>query len=542
MAALSQPTSKETNDFMWRNLNLRTRILLGYGLILVLAAALALFLGLRVAELNSQIKQLNDSATFEATTGARVATQIATTQRLVERYLRQPQPENLQSAQFSLQELTTAINRAHTSLSGAAQRPSRDDLDQRLASYLTAFQSLSVLISAQEPLRTTLQTHLTRSNVLLKGALAGSLSSGAAADDVAALIEVQASLQQANLWVARMAGEQSNTLGANALAELGKAGNLLNQNPGAQGSASAISVANTLNEISQATINVTQLQENLRQVQQQRDTQLDEQGKALKQQADTIAQDAIDRLTGATAALERQTTQTQQIAAAVILLTLLVAIGAGLRLAQTIARPLHELVAATSRINQGDYEVVVPQRDASETGLLAAAFNQMTAALRQQRAEMLRQQATAEQRSSQLEQALERVQAATTERETLTTTMRQLSAPVVPILDGVIVLPLIGEIDEQRAHTLLVRLLDGLKEQDARIAILDITGVSLVDTTLAAWLLKSSAAAALLGAECVLVGISPDIAEALVASGADLGRLTVRSDLRSAVEYAQRSL
>src|SRR5262245_58995773 len=85
---------------MWRNLSLRTRILLGFGLVLLVAAALALFLVLRVADLNSRIKQLNTSATFEATTGAHVAAQVAASQRLVERYISQPQQDNLQSAQF----------------------------------------------------------------------------------------------------------------------------------------------------------------------------------------------------------------------------------------------------------------------------------------------------------------------------------------------------------------------------------------------------------------------------------------------------------
>ena len=70
---------------MWWNLNLRTRILLGYGLILVLAAGLALFLVFRVGDLNTRVKQLNSSVTFEATAGARVAAQVAATQRLVER-------------------------------------------------------------------------------------------------------------------------------------------------------------------------------------------------------------------------------------------------------------------------------------------------------------------------------------------------------------------------------------------------------------------------------------------------------------------------
>jgi anti-anti-sigma factor len=525
---------------MWRNLNLRTRILLGFGPVLLLAAALALFLVLRVADLNRQIKQLNASATFEATTGARVAGQVAVTQRLVERYISQPQQENLQSAQFSLQELATEVDRARTTLADSAQRPRLDELKQSLAAYLAAFQSLNLLIEDQRPLRASLNTHLTRSNVLLKGALTGSLNSGAGQVDITALIEAQNYLQQANLWATRMVGEQSAALGTNALAELERARGLLTSYPGAQSSAASISIANTRNEIAQAAEDIAQLRRNLEQTRQLRDTRLDEQGKLLKQHADAIAQDALNSLASATAALEQQTVQIQQIAVGAILLTLLLAVAAALQLAQTLAHPLNELVEATTRLNQGDYEVAVAQRDRSETGVLAAAFNRMTATLRQQRDETLRQQAAIVQRNRQLEQALERAEAATAERETLATTVRELSVPAVPILEGVIVVPLVGEIDEQRAQALRRRLLDGIGERRARIAIVDITGVPLVDATLASWLVKLADAAALLGTRCVLVGISPDVAQALGAGGANLDRLIIYPDLRGAVEYAMR--
>jgi len=325
---------------MWRNLNLRSRILLGYGLVLVLAAGLALFLVFRVGDLNSRVKQLNSSVTFEATAGARVAAQVAATQRLVERYLRQPQPDNLQSAQFSLQELTSEIERSRATLTGSSQRQRLDDLEQRLAAYLATFQSLSTLIKAQEPLRDSLNTHLARSNTLLKGALTGSLSARVDMADIAALIEAQTSIQQANLWVARMTAEQSKALGANALAELNKAKGLLTALPGIPGSAAGMGIANTLNEIAQAAGETTRLQANLEQVQQQRDTQLDDQGRALKQQADAIARAALDGLTVATADLEQQTLRVQQIAGASLMIGLLLAVAVGARLAETIAEPI----------------------------------------------------------------------------------------------------------------------------------------------------------------------------------------------------------
>jgi hypothetical protein len=365
---------------MWRNLNLRPRILLGYGLIIGLALALALFLALQVGALNSAVKQLNTGATVEAATGARVAGQVATTQRLVERYLRQPRQENLQSAQFSLRELTAEISRARATLAASSRKPRLDDLEQRLAAYLTTFQSLSILIQGQEPLRTSLNTHLARSSTLLKGALAGSLDAGAAQADLVALIEAQASLQQANLWAARMAGEQSPILGTNALAELAAARSLLTRHSSAPGSAIEISMANALNEIDLATGDTTRLQQNLEQAQQQRDTQLDEQGRALRQQADTIAQDALDSLSAATAALERQTLQVQLASFGAILLILLLAVAAGIWLDQAIARPLERLVAVAARIEPSG----TSQRGADQIGRLVAMFDRLAESLRRQ--------------------------------------------------------------------------------------------------------------------------------------------------------------
>jgi anti-anti-sigma regulatory factor/HAMP domain-containing protein len=376
--------------------------------------------------------------------------------------------------------------------------------------------------------------------VLLKGALTGALNAGASQADITALTDAQNYLQQANIWATRMISEQSAALGPNALAELEHARGLLTSFPGAQASAASISIANTRNEIAQAAADVAQLQRNLEQTRQQRDTRLDEQGKQLKQHADAIAQEALDSLTSATAALELQTVQIQQIAAGAILLTLLLALAAAFQLAHTLAHPLNELVEATTRLNQGDYEVAVAQRDGSETGALAAAFNRMTATLRQQRDEMQHQQAAILQRNRQLEQALERAEAAIAEHETMATTVRELSVPIMPILEGVILVPLVGEIDEQRAQALHRRLLDGIGERHTRIAIVDITGVPLVDVALATGLVKIADAATLLGARCVLVGISPEITQGLVASGANLDHLITYADLRSAVEYAMR--
>ncbi len=338
---------------MWWNPNLRARILLGYSLTIGLALALALFLALRVGALNGGVQQLNTGAAVEAAAGTRVAGQVASTQQLVERYLRQPRQENLQPAQFSLQELTAEVERARVTLAALPRQERLDDLDRRLAAYLTTFQSLHTLIESQEPLRTSLNSHLARSNTLLKGALAGSLDAGAGKAIVAPLIEAQTSLQQANLWATRMLGEQSSALGENALAELEKARTLLSENHGISGSAIGISIDNTFNEVALAIEDMAKLRQNLEQVQLQRDTQLDQQGRSLRQQADTIAQDALDSLSAATTQLEQQTLQLQLAAFGAILLLLLLAIAASIWLDQAIAQPLQQLVAIAARTAPG---------------------------------------------------------------------------------------------------------------------------------------------------------------------------------------------
>jgi rsbT co-antagonist protein RsbR len=146
------------------------------------------------------------------------------------------------------------------------------------------------------------------------------------------------------------------------------------------------------------------------------------------------------------------------------------------------------------------------------------------------------------QKNNELEQTLGDLQASIAARDQMAVAIRALSVPVVAILDRVILIPLVGEIDTSRGELLLDRLLERVTAQRARIAILDVTGVPMVDAGLVDWLLKATQSARLLGARCILVGISPEVAQIMVASGADFAGLTTRADLRSAVEYASRTI
>jgi anti-anti-sigma regulatory factor len=120
----------------------------------------------------------------------------------------------------------------------------------------------------------------------------------------------------------------------------------------------------------------------------------------------------------------------------------------------------------------------------------------------------------------------------------LLATLRELSSPVIPVFEGIIVLPLIGNIDTQRASQVLEGLLAGIERYRARVVLIDVTGVPIVDTSVANHLLKAAQAARLLGAEAVLVGVRPEVAQTMVQLGVDHLGLTTRADLQSGVEYA----
>jgi rsbT co-antagonist protein RsbR len=118
--------------------------------------------------------------------------------------------------------------------------------------------------------------------------------------------------------------------------------------------------------------------------------------------------------------------------------------------------------------------------------------------------------------------------------------LAELSTPLIPLTQAVVVMPLIGSIDSGRAQQVLETLLHGITERHARIAILDITGVPIVDTHVAGALIRAAQAAQLLGAQVVLTGIRPEVAQTLVGMGTELHGIITRSDLQSGIAFATR--
>ncbi|MFF0782947.1 STAS domain-containing protein [Streptomyces sp. NPDC003720] len=114
----------------------------------------------------------------------------------------------------------------------------------------------------------------------------------------------------------------------------------------------------------------------------------------------------------------------------------------------------------------------------------------------------------------------------------------EVATPVISLWEGVVAVPLIGTLDSARSQVVMESLLQAIVEQRARYAILDITGVPTVDSLVAQHLMKTVAAARLMGAECVVSGIRPAIAQTIVHLGIDLGTVVTRSSLADALAYA----
>lgn len=114
----------------------------------------------------------------------------------------------------------------------------------------------------------------------------------------------------------------------------------------------------------------------------------------------------------------------------------------------------------------------------------------------------------------------------------------ELSTPVIPVWEKILILPLIGFLDEDRAQKMIDNLLDKISTSQSKVAIIDITGVSDVDTSVAKYILRTSQTAHLLGCTCIFTGINPHNAKVLIKAGIEHNKIITRSTLQSGLEYA----
>ncbi|MCP4543824.1 MAG: STAS domain-containing protein [Chloroflexi bacterium] len=120
--------------------------------------------------------------------------------------------------------------------------------------------------------------------------------------------------------------------------------------------------------------------------------------------------------------------------------------------------------------------------------------------------------------------------------------IEELSAPVIPVMEHIIVMPLVGSIDNMRARDITRALLEGIRQQRAKVVILDITGVHLVDSNVASHLNRTIRTARLKGARTIITGISDAVAEMIVDLGIDWGEIGTQPDLQTGLIVALKGL
>ncbi len=134
-------------------------------------------------------------------------------------------------------------------------------------------------------------------------------------------------------------------------------------------------------------------------------------------------------------------------------------------------------------------------------------------------------------RTAELRQTTERLQGSLA-------LLREMGSPVLPLLRGILLVPLVGTLDSERMRLVMENVLRGIAGQRARVVILDITGVTMVDTAVANALLQTAHGARLLGATPVLVGIRADVAQTIMGLGVDLQGIDIRAGLEGGLSYA----
>ena len=201
------------------------------------------------------------------------------------------------------------------------------------------------------------------------------------------------------------------------------------------------------------------------------------------------------------------------------------------RLAPEERTLLRQIGAALSQILQGQRSPVPESDRRDELGLLAALANRVATEI-----------ISARERDAQahlvLEQKLVELNAAYRQKEQLLATVRALSSPVLHIHPGVILIPLVADIDHERSQQIIMTLLDQVVAVRARVVILDVTGTTAGDPLVAQLLARATTAARLLGAGTILSGMSAQFARLAAENRIDFASIQCRSDLHSALAAA----
>ncbi|HYF61696.1 MAG TPA: cache domain-containing protein [Herpetosiphonaceae bacterium] len=227
--------------------------------------------------------------------------------------------------------------------------------------------------------------------------------------------------------------------------------------------------------------------------------------------------------------------QTNAFSLTIAIVAALLSAAIGLYKATRIAAPITTLTAVAEEVAAGDLSQRVGIKERNEIGVLAEVFNGMTTQLRQTQEGL--EQRVAE-RTAELEHTVNQLQHALNVHDELRATIRSLDSPIVPVQEGILVMSLVGELDIDRSGTLIHALLERIADQHARFVVIDVTGVSAIDGPVAQTLVQIANMVKLLGAQAILVGMRPELCEAVIGLGIDLSNLITHADLQSGVTFA----
>ena len=195
------------------------------------------------------------------------------------------------------------------------------------------------------------------------------------------------------------------------------------------------------------------------------------------------------------------------------------------RIAETILEHVADILLALSDVGAGDYSTRLRTSlpDDHPLGTLYTGINEMIASLQaeQERSSVYRRE---------LEEKLAMI-------EVQRAAIRELSTPVMEVWDGVLCLPVVGALDGARSSEMTEALLRAIVDKKAQTTIIDITGIQVMDTGTADHFLRMAKAVRLLGAQCVLTGINPGIAQTIVHMGVDLSGIVTLRSLRDALQH-----
>ncbi len=205
------------------------------------------------------------------------------------------------------------------------------------------------------------------------------------------------------------------------------------------------------------------------------------------------------------------------------LVALLLSIGWSIFFPIRLLQPIHSLHSVTQRFAQGDLTARIDLARADEMGALAESFNLMAQQIRQQIAD-LDQSAVVHEQNNQLRSLLELV--------------RDLEIPTIPLLDGVLLVPIVGNLDTRRAKLMQERVTAAVYARRAEIVILDLSGIAVIDSQVAQVIEQFIAAIQLLGAHTILTGINAQVARTVTDLGVRFAQVEIAAQVQEGITAA----